>query len=51
MDMYDWGCSAQKFLLFYREIYCPLRATSPTKTGSYLRNKQTKTTFIFLYDK
>ena len=25
-------------------------ATIPTKTGSYLRNKQVKSTFIFLYE-
>lgn len=37
--------------LCYREIQCLCSAASPTKAGSYLRNKQIKTTFVFLYKK
>ena len=36
---------------YYREIQCPCRAASPTKMGSYLRNKQTNVTCVFLYER
>ena len=44
-------CSPVESPFCYREIQCLCRAASPTKTDSYLRNKQTKTTFVFLYEK